>query len=156
MERETPLRGADFQNLRVELYSIFIDSISMGKDVAWLRALFNQDGQSMDVFIPTRARRATNSRFGFVRYKTLMEAKAAIRRWNGANVGKAKLLVMLADNGGKPRAARRFDRRWPEFHMGVQRKGGAVPVWRPKSGGAKHGIQASKEGIVANKSQNYK
>ncbi|KAL9679954.1 hypothetical protein QQ045_017825 [Rhodiola kirilowii] len=40
--------------------------------------------------------------FGFVRYRTMAEAKAAIRRWNGTMVGNRRLVVKLADNKGKP------------------------------------------------------
>ncbi|KAL9679083.1 hypothetical protein QQ045_016937 [Rhodiola kirilowii] len=149
-------RGVDFQNLREELYSIFIDNIPVGKDVSWVRALFNQDGQSVDVFISARGRRASNSRFGFVRYMTLGEAKATIRRWNGANVGKAKLLVTLADNGAKPRAGGRFERWRSELPVRDRCKGGAVSVWRPKIVGADLGTQARNEVNEASKGQNYK
>ncbi|KAL9673562.1 hypothetical protein QQ045_029822 [Rhodiola kirilowii] len=121
MERETPngqkpykvernfqrRRWVNFHTLREELYSVFVDNIPVGKGVEWLRALFSKDGQAVDVFIPARGRRVSNTRFGFVRYKSLGEARAAIRRWSGANVGKAKLLVLLADNGGKPRSGLR-------------------------------------------------
>ncbi|KAL9686457.1 hypothetical protein QQ045_031432 [Rhodiola kirilowii] len=122
MVKETANRGevyfcqrrVFFQNLREELFSIFVDNIPEGKDVGWLRDLFNKDGLAVDVFIPARGRRVSNSRFGFVRFKTLGEANAAARRWDGASVGKEILMVKLADVGGKPRTVRRFEGRGSE------------------------------------------
>ncbi|CAM8943985.1 unnamed protein product [Rhodiola kirilowii] len=140
MERETlrkggnvkQRKGVDYQSLRKDLYSIFIDNIPLGRDERWVRALFSKDGKAMDVFIPTRGRRATNSRFGFVRYKTMGEAKASIRRWNGANVGNAKLLVVLADAEGKPRDRGRTEGRRSELQYDGRRPGRVAPVWNPK------------------------
>ncbi|KAL9665263.1 hypothetical protein QQ045_020678 [Rhodiola kirilowii] len=156
MVRDYPLREDYFRNLRAELFSVFIDNIPEGKGVDWLRALFNKDGKPMDVFIPARVRKATNSRFGFVRYKSLEVAEAATRRWNGAIVGKAKLLVSLVDKGGKPNAACRVERSWPEVHVGDHRIGGGSPDGLFKRGGASMGIQANREGEVANNSKNFK
>ncbi|CAM8963597.1 unnamed protein product [Rhodiola kirilowii] len=142
MEKEVVRRGESccrqrwgmyFQNLRKELFSIFVDNIPVGKDAGWLRDLFIKEGQSVDEFIPARGRRVSNSRFEFVRFKTLEEAKAAIRRWNGAFVGKELLMVKLADVGVKPRTVsqyvgRGFERGWRDL-----REEGAVPARSPKS-----------------------
>ncbi|KAL9671236.1 hypothetical protein QQ045_008802 [Rhodiola kirilowii] len=129
LQRRNPV---DYHTLRAELFSVFIDNIPMGKEVDWLRALFSMDGKALEVFIPARGRRATNTRFGFVRYRTLVEAKAAIRRWNGANVGKAKLMVLLADNGGKPKVGSRFIRRRQQGGRSGPVEEGLGSVWRPK------------------------
>ncbi|CAM8990585.1 unnamed protein product [Rhodiola kirilowii] len=151
MERETlrernfqRTRREDFHRLREELFSIFIDNIPPSKDLRWLRALFSQDGRAMDVFIPGRGRKASNSRFGFVRYKTVVEARASIRRWNGANVGGAKLVVKLADKEGKPRARSFVGERQKQI-AGRQRRAGGEQVWRPKRDGADQPKQATKD-----------
>ncbi|KAL9681272.1 hypothetical protein QQ045_013054 [Rhodiola kirilowii] len=87
----------------------------------------------MDVFIPARERKATRSRFGFVRYKTKVEAVAVIKRWNGANVGGAKLVVSLADDEDKPRGRPRPGRNGERRAGGVLRVGGAKAAWSPKA-----------------------
>ncbi|KAL9663144.1 hypothetical protein QQ045_027983 [Rhodiola kirilowii] len=102
------------------------------------------DGQPMDVFIPIRGRKATNSRFGFVRYNSLGEAKAAIRRWNRANV-EANLVVMLADTGGKPRDGGRVVRRRQELPVGDRGKEGLTAVWKPKLRDAAQSPEARQE-----------
>ncbi|KAL9683503.1 hypothetical protein QQ045_015325 [Rhodiola kirilowii] len=132
------------QSLREELFSIFIDNIPVNRDERWIRALFSKDGKAQDVFIPARGRRATNSRFGFVRYKTLREALASVRRWNGAHVGMAKLVVSLADNGGKPRSRVRNARRKAPHLDRVGSKDVANSFWRSKSIGGKQGFEAPK------------
>ncbi|CAM8968723.1 unnamed protein product [Rhodiola kirilowii] len=138
-------RGRYFQNLREELFSI--DNIPVGKDVGWLRAMFNKVGQLMDVFIPAKGRRASNSRFGFVRFKTLGEANAAVRRWNGANVGKEKLRVMLEDVGGKPRSDCRFEGRGLEYNWRCLGEEGVEPARSPKSTRVDQILQGNKEVI---------
>ncbi|KAL9686607.1 hypothetical protein QQ045_031000 [Rhodiola kirilowii] len=68
-----------------------------------LRKLFDSSGIIMDVFIPSKAQRVSNSRFGFVRFKEMEEAQTAISKWNGLVFGRCRLVVKLADCGGKPR-----------------------------------------------------
>ncbi|KAL9685095.1 hypothetical protein QQ045_022542 [Rhodiola kirilowii] len=134
-ETKSPIerRGGDFLRLRESLYSVFVDNIPVNRDERWVRALFNMVGRTMDVFIPARERKASRSRFGFVRYKSKGEAEAAIRRWNGANVGGAKLSVSLADDGGKPKARSRSGKsRLPGAGVG-RREGGSQTAWKPTS-----------------------
>ncbi|CAM8969112.1 unnamed protein product [Rhodiola kirilowii] len=127
-------RGGDFLRFRENLFSLFVDNIPINRDERWVRALFNMVGQTMDVFIPARERKASRSRFGFVRYKSKGEAVAAIKRWNGANVGGAKLSVSLADDDGKPKASPRSRSgkgRLQEAGV-ARREAGALPGWKPK------------------------
>ncbi|KAL9671539.1 hypothetical protein QQ045_009108 [Rhodiola kirilowii] len=88
--------------LRENLFTVFIDNIPEDKDSRWLRNLFSRDGKVMDVYIPSKLRRASKSRYGFVRYKSMEEAVAAINRWNTFKVGNYELGVKLAYNQGKP------------------------------------------------------
>ncbi|CAM8943857.1 unnamed protein product [Rhodiola kirilowii] len=97
-------RTGHFRLLRESLFSVFVDNIPADKDASWLRKLFDTVGKTGDVFIPFKERRATKSRFGFVRFVELEEAQEAIRRWNGSVFGRCRLLVKLADCGGKPRS----------------------------------------------------
>ncbi|KAL9679291.1 hypothetical protein QQ045_017149 [Rhodiola kirilowii] len=83
MERGVGRMG-HFQFLRETLFSVFVDNIPGDKDASWLRKVFDSAGNIMDVFIPSKERRASNSHFGFVRFKELEEALAAINRWNGS------------------------------------------------------------------------
>ncbi|KAL9666954.1 hypothetical protein QQ045_001298 [Rhodiola kirilowii] len=57
----------------------------------------------MDCFLPSRGRIASRSIFSFIRYRTMTKARAAIRRLHGTMVGNRRLVVMLADNEGKPK-----------------------------------------------------
>ncbi|KAL9681812.1 hypothetical protein QQ045_013600 [Rhodiola kirilowii] len=95
-------RREDVVHLRHSLFSLFVDNIPINKDSRWLKALFDKDGQTMDCFLG-KERIASRSRFGFIRYRTMEEARAAIRRWNGTMVESKRLVVMLANNEGKPK-----------------------------------------------------
>ncbi|KAL9663833.1 hypothetical protein QQ045_019225 [Rhodiola kirilowii] len=97
-------RLGHFLLLRESLYSVFIDNIPRDKDAFWLRKLFSSVWKTLHVFIPFKERRETKSRFGFVRYKDLEEAQAAISRWNGSSFGNCRLVVKLADSGGRPKS----------------------------------------------------
>ncbi|KAL9664388.1 hypothetical protein QQ045_019788 [Rhodiola kirilowii] len=87
----------------------------------------------MDEFIPARERKATRSRFGFVRYRTLKEAESAVSRWNGTSVGRGRVVVKLVDNGGKP-----LVRHQPDSSRRFDQGGGSeqidrLKIWRPKT-----------------------
>ncbi|CAM8951054.1 unnamed protein product [Rhodiola kirilowii] len=115
---------------REELFSVFVDNIPKENDGAWLRRLFNQEGKTRDVFIPTRERRGSRSRFGFVRFQTLEEAKAAVRRWNGTPAGRGVLVVMLADKDGKAAVQSVEKGGWSSKADGP--RGEAISkLWRP-------------------------
>ncbi|CAM8951053.1 unnamed protein product [Rhodiola kirilowii] len=110
--------------------SVFVDNIPKENDGAWLRRLFNQEGKTRDVFIPTRERRGSRSRFGFVRFQTLEEAKAAVRRWNGTPAGRGVLVVMLADKDGKAAVQSVEKGGWSSKADGP--RGEAISkLWRP-------------------------
>ncbi|KAL9680402.1 hypothetical protein QQ045_018281 [Rhodiola kirilowii] len=102
-------RYGHIQHLRDSSFSVFVDNIPGDKDASWLRDLFESGGEIVDVFITSKERRVRRTRFGFVRFKELEVAKAAISRWNGTVCGKEKIQVMLADFGGKPRCRKLED-----------------------------------------------
>lgn len=63
---------------------------------AWLKNMFLWFGEIVDVFIPDKRRKFTNSRFGFVRFVNEEDADFAIRRINGTWCLNCKLLVRRA------------------------------------------------------------
>ncbi|KAL7177055.1 hypothetical protein ACSBR2_030391 [Camellia fascicularis] len=62
----------------LSLQTIFVDNLPESMDLKGLYTLFTKFGVVKDVFIPSKRRKATRSRFGFVRYDCPATAKAAI------------------------------------------------------------------------------
>ncbi|KAL9677806.1 hypothetical protein QQ045_015642 [Rhodiola kirilowii] len=87
--------SGNLQRFRERFVSLFVNNIPEGRNSSWLRSTFSQVGKVVDVFIPINKRSNTGSRFGFVRYQSLIEAENAINRWNGLEVGGKKLAVKL-------------------------------------------------------------
>ncbi|KAL7207210.1 hypothetical protein ACSBR1_029221 [Camellia fascicularis] len=61
--------------------------------------LFMKFGVVKDVFIPNKTRKATRSRFGFVRYNCCVAAKVAIQKANGLWCDNKALRVKMAVYG---------------------------------------------------------
>ncbi|KAL7234026.1 hypothetical protein ACSBR1_017596 [Camellia fascicularis] len=62
-----------------------------------LHGLFNKFGVVKDVFIPHKRRKATNTRFGFVRYDCSIAADVAEQKANGLWVDDKSLSVKVAE-----------------------------------------------------------
>lgn len=70
-------------------------------DAVWLHNIFSWSGVVKDSFIPNKRRSSSNSRFRFIMYETIREARAAVRATNGALCLHSKLFVKLAEFGWK-------------------------------------------------------
>ncbi|XP_028123753.1 serine/arginine-rich splicing factor SC35-like [Camellia sinensis] len=65
------------------IYTIFVDNIPLSMNPKGLYELFKKFGVVRDMFIPTKTRKTTRSRFGFVRYDFSVAAEMAIQKANG-------------------------------------------------------------------------
>ncbi|KAL7218203.1 hypothetical protein ACSBR2_011474 [Camellia fascicularis] len=65
------------------LFSVFVDNLPFNMDPRALFKLFTNFGIVRDVFIPQKRRKATNSRFGFVRFDFLVAANVAVQKADG-------------------------------------------------------------------------
>ncbi|KAK9272742.1 hypothetical protein L1049_003119 [Liquidambar formosana] len=81
------------------LYTVFVDNLPDEMDAPWLRNIFSWCGVVKDSFILNKRRSNSNSRFGFIRYETIREARAAAKELNGVFCLYSKLFVKLADYG---------------------------------------------------------
>ncbi|XP_028076006.1 serine/arginine-rich splicing factor SC35-like [Camellia sinensis] len=84
VQRKGPVKYSDEASKR-GLFTIFVDNILEVMDPKSLFGLFSKFGMVKDVFLPMKRRKATGSRFGFVRYNCLvvveMVVKKADRLW---------------------------------------------------------------------------
>ncbi|KAH7848115.1 hypothetical protein Vadar_033976 [Vaccinium darrowii] len=80
----------------MDLVSLYVDNIPTGVDVAWLRSIFNNHGQVIEAFIPVNRVSKYNTKFGFVRFKTMEEALEAIHALNGKIVQNFCIHVRIA------------------------------------------------------------
>ncbi|KAL7230391.1 hypothetical protein ACSBR2_008807 [Camellia fascicularis] len=85
----------------LSLQTIFVDNLPGSMDPKGLYTLFTKFGVVKDVFIPSKRRKATRSRFGFVRYDCPVAAKVAIQKANGVWCGNRSLVVKTAEFGRK-------------------------------------------------------
>lgn len=81
---------------RSGLFTVFIDNIPSSLDAKSLFELFKKFGVVKDVFIPFKRRKATNSRFGFVRFNCHVASGVAIQKANGLLVDDKVLAVKYA------------------------------------------------------------
>ncbi|KAL7257768.1 hypothetical protein ACSBR1_003972 [Camellia fascicularis] len=86
-------RGYEARN---GLYTVFVDNIPRSLDANSLFKLFKKFGVVKDVFIPFKRRKATNSRFGFVRFDCHVASDIAIQKANGLLVDDKVLAVKYA------------------------------------------------------------
>ena len=73
-----------------------MDCIRHGLSPAWLRSIFDKVGRVADVFISRRIRKFSKETFGFVRFRTLQEAKFAIEKLHDFQIRGRNLQVSLA------------------------------------------------------------
>ncbi|XP_028115038.1 serine/arginine-rich splicing factor SC35-like [Camellia sinensis] len=77
--------------------TIFVDEIPNSMTPKCLFALFNNFGVVKDAFIPSKRRKATGSRFGFVRYDYKVAAEMAVQKANGLWCDNKALKVKKAE-----------------------------------------------------------
>ncbi|XP_028093770.1 serine/arginine-rich splicing factor 2-like [Camellia sinensis] len=79
------------------LITIFVDNIPDSMDPKGLFNLFQKFGLVKDVFIPGKRRKASKSRFGFVRYDCEVTARVAIQKADGLWCDNKALRVKCAE-----------------------------------------------------------
>ncbi|KAL7212500.1 hypothetical protein ACSBR2_015234 [Camellia fascicularis] len=77
--------------------TIFVDNIPDTMDPKGLFNLFRKFGLVKDVFIPGKMRKASKSRFGFVRYDCEVASRVAIQKADGLWCGNKALRVKYAE-----------------------------------------------------------
>ncbi|XP_057432667.1 uncharacterized protein LOC130725458 [Lotus japonicus] len=108
-------------------FSVFIDGLSDGVTKDMVTAIFAKAGVLTDVFVQFKRREGRQFRFGFVRFQKDMDARRAIRMFNGMKFRGAFLTVKRARyqvNRGLATSPLRNDSR---LKFAVRGK-----VWKPK------------------------
>ncbi|KAL7161406.1 hypothetical protein ACSBR2_041971 [Camellia fascicularis] len=82
-----------------KLHTIFVDEIPELISSKGLFTMFSNFGVVKDVYIPKKRRKATRTRFGFVRYDCPVTAGIAIQKANGVWCGDRILKVKKEDFG---------------------------------------------------------
>ncbi|KAG5524364.1 hypothetical protein RHGRI_031132 [Rhododendron griersonianum] len=78
------------------MFILFVDNIPEAKDQVWLRSTFNKFGVVKDAFIPSKRRKRTGNKFGFVRFDCHVSAGMAMTKMNGVWVDNNRLFVKEA------------------------------------------------------------
>ncbi|KAL7171318.1 hypothetical protein ACSBR2_036050 [Camellia fascicularis] len=96
-------RGKQFsrsnEDGRPGLFTVFVDNLPWSMSPKGFHALFTKFGVVRDVFIPNKARKATKSRFGFVRYDSQVAAAMAVQTANGVWCDDKELKVKVTAFG---------------------------------------------------------
>ncbi|KAL7251606.1 hypothetical protein ACSBR1_013449 [Camellia fascicularis] len=79
------------------LFTIFVDEIPNSMNPKSLFTLFNKFGVVKDAFIPAKRRKATRSRFGFMRYDCKVATKMAVLKADGLWCDNKALKVKKAE-----------------------------------------------------------
>ncbi|KAL7164615.1 hypothetical protein ACSBR2_040501 [Camellia fascicularis] len=103
-------RGKQFfrsnEDGRPGLFTFFVDILPWSMSRKGLHTLFTKFAVIRDVFIPNKTRKATKSRFGFVRYDCQVAAAMAVQKANGVwcndNELKVKVVAFGKDDSIKP------------------------------------------------------
>ena len=77
------------------IYSLFVDGLPWEMTWGWLKEIFRREGEVFDVYVSKKTRQFNSSKFGFVRYKKLEEARRAVRNMDGAMIKGRKLKVFF-------------------------------------------------------------
>ncbi|KAL7193936.1 hypothetical protein ACSBR2_025556 [Camellia fascicularis] len=97
-QRARQLRSnSRFADQRASLFTLFVDNLPESMVPRKLHDLFNKFGVVIDVFIPQKRRKATNTRFGFVRSDCSIAADVAEQKANGLWVDDKSLSVKVAE-----------------------------------------------------------
>lgn len=62
----------------------------------WLRQNFKHDGIVLDAFVSGKTRNATKTYFGFIRFKSALEAENIMRRNDGLQIKGHRIRVFKA------------------------------------------------------------
>ncbi|KAL7211067.1 hypothetical protein ACSBR2_014032 [Camellia fascicularis] len=89
------------------LFTVFVDNIPSSLDAKSLFKLFNKFGVVKDVFIPFKRRKATNTRFGFVKFDCHVASDMAVQKTNGILVDDKVLVVKYATHDRSELSMRR-------------------------------------------------
>ncbi|XP_028076159.1 serine/arginine-rich splicing factor 2-like [Camellia sinensis] len=79
------------------VYTLFVDDIPSSMTPEGLYMLFNNFGVVKDVFIPSKRRKSTGSRFGFVRYDCKVAVEMAVMKGDGLWCDNKALKVKKAE-----------------------------------------------------------
>ncbi|KAL7222744.1 hypothetical protein ACSBR1_024446 [Camellia fascicularis] len=79
------------------LFTIFVDNLPQSMNPKELYSLFMKFGVVKDVFIPSKTRKTTRSRFGFVRFDCPVTVEVAIQKANGLWCDDKSLQVKKAE-----------------------------------------------------------
>src|SRR5687768_4370617 len=77
---------------------VFVGNLNFKTTREEVESLFTQVGKPRDVFLPTERETGRPRGFAFVEFETEEEAKAAIERFNGYEMGGRALRVNLAED----------------------------------------------------------
>ncbi|GMP84736.1 hypothetical protein CsSME_00038149 [Camellia sinensis var. sinensis] len=80
-----------------DIHTVFVDNLPETLDPKGLFSLFSKFGVVMDVYIPIKRRKATSSRFGFVRYNCPVAARVAIQKAHGTWCDNREIKVKMAE-----------------------------------------------------------
>ncbi|KAL7248025.1 hypothetical protein ACSBR2_002843 [Camellia fascicularis] len=96
--------------------TLFVENLPESMNPKGLYTLFTKFGVVKDVFIPFKRKKATRSRFGFVRYDCPVAAQVAIRKANGNSIfgreqkgeiqNLAKKVIQVKGNAGEQTSRR--------------------------------------------------
>ncbi|KAL6957426.1 hypothetical protein U1Q18_046927 [Sarracenia purpurea var. burkii] len=83
--------------------TIFVDNLPDSIHCQWLGRMFQQCGYVLEVHIPSKKRWKSNTKFGFMRFRSSAEAEEAMRNLNGVLCIDRKISVQKAYYDSKPR-----------------------------------------------------
>ncbi|KAL7251903.1 hypothetical protein ACSBR1_013703 [Camellia fascicularis] len=87
-----------YEDRRAGLFTLFVDNLPESMDSRSLYKLFSKFGVVKDAFIPSKRRKSTNTRFGFIRYDCSISTRIA-EQTNGLWVDDILLVVKTAEYG---------------------------------------------------------
>ncbi|KAL7171104.1 hypothetical protein ACSBR2_035876 [Camellia fascicularis] len=79
------------------IYSVFVDNLPTSMGAKGLFQLFSNFGVELDAYIPNKRRKATGSRFGFIKYDCSVAADMALLKANGLWCEDKALKVKMAE-----------------------------------------------------------
>ena len=82
--------------------SVYVNNLPTILDKYGLKGIFKRAGKVVDTYIPTRKRGEARSRYGFVRYRSINEARKSIQVFNNREIRGCQLKVSMARSGRAP------------------------------------------------------
>ncbi|KAE9444696.1 hypothetical protein C3L33_23406, partial [Rhododendron williamsianum] len=81
---------------KMNVISVYVDNLPYEMDKVWLHQLFRGYSEVVDVYIPNKRSFRFNTKFGFVRFKSRVEAERAVQNLNGILIRDYYIHVNLA------------------------------------------------------------